>query len=203
MSAPTSPGPEEPAAPTLGAPTDVTQLGPTGWAARRLGRSAISLFVIAVLAVILLDTTPEGSALASTSEPVIDPIIDVTGLDQNWALFAPDPRSSTKRLEARLTYADGTVTTWSPPRWDRLIGVYRGYRYRKWAGWVMGDREQLHPWAATWLARTNLRDGQPPVRVELLELTYEPPPPGSGLGPDPSPDWQIEPLYTAEFEVSP
>jgi hypothetical protein len=156
----------------------------------------ISLFVIIILASMALSTLPP-SRLDDVTQPYRRPITDVTGLFQSWELFAPNPRSSTLQLEARLTYDDGATATWRPPRGDRVIGVYRTFRWRKWANNVLvGDKTRLHRAAALFIASRNPRDGEYPVEVTLVRLSYSAPPPGSGQARDHDPEWDEDVYYT-------
>ncbi len=160
------------------------------------GRVLVSLFVIVTIAAMALSTLPP-SRLDDATEPYRRPITDATGLFQSWQLFAPNPRASTLQLEARLTYGDGKTATWQPPRGDRIIGVYRTFRWRKWANNVMvDDNTRLHRTAALFVASRNRRDGEYPVEVTLVRLSYTAPPPGSGRPRDHDPDWNEDPYYT-------
>jgi hypothetical protein len=169
----------------------------------RTGRWLISAFVVVLLTAMLLSALPD-SELVDATTPWRRPITDVTGLVQSWELFAPNPGSITERLEARLTYADGSIAHWYPPSGDRLLGAYRSFRWRKWASRVMADDEgTLQVDAAVYIASVNRRNGELPSKVELARLTYDAPPVGSGLRRDPMPDWEREVLYSwdrpAEF----
>lgn len=162
------------------------------------GRRVVSAFVTVILAAALLSAA-SSHGLVNLSQKVYLPITDATGLSQNWSLFAPDPRSTTYQLEARLTYADGTSDRWRPPTGDRFLGVYRGFRWRKWANRVLdGDNQDLWRPAAAYIAGENRRDGVFPVEVTLVHLRYDAPEAGSGRPRDPSPTWEEQPFYTLQ-----
>lgn len=145
-----------------------------------LGRSLISGFIILLLVAMLVSNLPS-SALKREVLPGVRPVLDATALTQNWNLFAPDPRNSTLRLAARMTYDDGTTLEWRQPESDPVVGPYRLYRWRKLANNLLSDRRAaLWPEVAAWLARTHERDGERPVRVVLLRQFYNAPEPGSG-----------------------
>jgi hypothetical protein len=135
-------------------------------------------------------------------EPVVDAeqaVTDVTGLSQSWALFAPTPRNTTVRLRAELDHADGTATTWIPPTGERVLGVYRSYRWRKWAGWTLSpDREALHRGLVHHLRAEVAARGDPPVtELRLYRGVARQPPPGSGEPIDRTPDYEEELLFTS------
>lgn len=162
------------------------------------GRRVVSAFVTVLLAAALLSAA-SSHGLVNLSQRVYLPITDATGLSQHWSLFAPDPRSTTYQLEARLTYADGTTDRWRPPTGDRFLGVYRGFRWRKWANHVLdGGNQDLWRPAAAYIAGENRRDGVFPVEVTLVHLRYDAPEPGSGQPRDPSPTWEEQPFYTLQ-----
>lgn len=134
------------------------------------GRQLLSVLVTLLLVVMLISNLPS-SELTDELARFEQPVTDLTGLSQNWALFAPTPRSTTLRLRAELEHADGSVTEWLPPVGDRVIGVYSSYRWRKWASAVAStSRTNLHRQTVTYLsawADEALAD-QPPVVVVRL-----------------------------------
>lgn len=173
-----------------------------GWQ-RRLeasagGRALLSGFIIFTLAAMLVSNLPD-SELRRTGLKVFDPYLDVSGLHQNWNLFAPDPRRTTLQLEARITFDDGTTTLWHPPNGNPFVGVYRTFRWRKWAGNVLASSNQglLEP-TADWIAVMHTKDGKVPVQVELVKRSYVAPPLGSGK-PSHAP-WKETVLLTVQYE---
>ena len=158
-----------------------------------LGRALLSGFLLLVLGAMLVSNLPS-SALKDEAMPAFEPLIDATALTQNWNLFAPDPRNSTLRLAARMTYPDGVTLEWRQPESDPIIGPYRAYRWRKLANNLLSDRRSfLWPDVIAWLAREHRRDGQAPERVVLLRQFYFAPPPGSGDRT--RPPWREDVLY--------
>jgi hypothetical protein len=165
--------------------------------ATRAGRRLLSAAAVVLVGAMLLSNLPS----SVTPEPLASieqPVTDLTGLSQNWALFAPTPRSRTLQLRAELERADGTVETWRPPVGDRAVGVYRTYRWRKWAGYVVSpDRGALHDGAASHLLQTRGPYGSAPVtEIRLYRDVHEPPPPGSGVPLDRDPTYESELLDT-------
>ena len=83
----------------------------------RAGRAAISVFiVVTVVSVVVWNLPPseiKNEALAFTG-----PYVRATGLNQNWGVFAPDPRRHTLELYARVRYADGSEEVVALPRGD-------------------------------------------------------------------------------------
>ena len=161
------------------------------------GRAAISAGIVYVLVALLVSNLP-ASELKDAARPAVTPFLEATALSQTWNLFAPNPRQSTLRLEARMTYADGTQLVWRQPEGDPFLSEYRGYRWRKWASNVMSDRRQdLWPGVADWLAEQHHRDGKRPTEVILVRQFYFAPRPGSGERE--VPPWTDDVLYVARY----
>jgi hypothetical protein len=161
------------------------------------GKLAISGFIVFLLIALLVSNLPE-SELKDTGRPLVRPLLEATALSQTWNLFAPNPRQSTLRLEARMTYADGTTSTWRPPDGDPVVSEYRSYRWRKWATNVMSDRRQGQwPQVARWVAEHHRRDGQLPTQVVLVRQFYFAPAPGSG--DNEVPPWGDDVLFVARY----
>ena len=101
------------------------------------------------------------SLLRRKLSKVADPYLKATGLDQNWRIFAPNPRQTSLRLEARVRYDDGSVVVWRPPAGGDLVGAYWDYRWRKWLENVTVDPEREALWrpAAMFAARQLRRAG--------------------------------------------
>lgn len=170
----------------------------------RSGRQLLNVIAVLLLGAMLVSNLPD-SELRGQLRLVERPITDVTGLSQNWALFAPNPRSTFLRLRAEIERADGTVEEWTPPVGDRVIGVFRTYRWRKWAnGVVAPDASALHRGAAEHLrARFDDPGGSPVVEVRLYRGVHRQPRPGSGEPADRSPDFEEELLLRSSFSPTP
>jgi hypothetical protein len=157
------------------------------------GRAVITGVILVTLGAMIISNLPD-STLRKTAIPIVRPLLDTTGLNQNWNLFAPNPRRATLRLEARIDYEDGTTSIWRTPISDQLVGEYRAFRWRKWASYVVAnDRRFLWPLTAVWLARMHYRNGKVPIRVTLYKQSYTAPKPGSGDYRQPP--WQEHFLY--------
>jgi hypothetical protein len=169
---------------------------PPGWWGRRV-RDVLAVVLVGSMAVSAL---PD-SGLQQVLQVVEQPVTDVTGLSQNWALFAPVPRSSFLRLRAEVELADGTALEWVPPTGDRLVGVYRTYRWRKWANAVVvPDNTRLHRGAVHHLRDRFETEGAPVAEVRLYRGRFQQEPPGSGIPTDRDPPFVEELLHrwTAE-----
>jgi hypothetical protein len=164
--------------------------------ASRIGRPAISAFVVAVVATVAVANFPMGAAQRRAAE-VTQPFANALGLDQRWRMFAPIPRNEVLYLEARVRHADGTTTVWRPPTEGPLVGAYRDYRWRKLVEHAVpgGDTwPRLWPALARYAAR---REGARPVSVTLVKRSADvlPPTRGGGLTP-----FREQPYYTLRLK---
>ncbi len=154
------------------------------------GRVLISLFIVVILAAVVVWNLPE-SELSRQGRYRLTPVISATGLDQTWAVFAPDPPRQEFELEALIAYADGTARTWHVPTGDPVVGGYRDYRWLKWAEWITGGSHVvLWKPAAAWIARQEQLAGRRPVSVTLVRRVFDLP-----LGGDRVPARPVD-LYT-------
>lgn len=101
-------------------------------------------------------------------------VIRILAAEQAWGVFAPNPRSISLRLEARVTFVDGSTTTWEVPEGSPVIANLRYYRWRKWLERIRSDsfRRLWRP-TAEWIASL-YDDGPSPVaRVELVRYFHD------------------------------
>ncbi|MGI8429794.1 MAG: hypothetical protein ACR2OB_10920 [Solirubrobacteraceae bacterium] len=147
------------------------------------GRGILStLIVITLVAIVAVNLS--GSELRRQLLRPAQPYLNATGLDQNWALFAPDPRRVVIDVSAEVAFDDGRTAQWRFPHDGTLIGGYRDYRWRKWEENLISPANAAPLWrsAALWAAGREARPGHAITRVSLLEgfATIEPP----GASPD-------------------
>jgi hypothetical protein len=175
----------------------------TSLSATRAGRTLLNLVALALVSAMLVSNLP-GSALRERLVAFEQPITDLTGLSQSWALFAPTPRSATLQLRAEIERTDGSVEEWVPPVGDRLVGVYRTYRWRKWAGFAVSrDRTALHRQAVRYLELRTAEDGGAPVaEIRLYRDVHRQSGVGSGEPLDRDPPFETELLLRREVAVT-
>ncbi len=139
----------------------------------------LSVFIGVVLGTLLVIQLPN-SHLRHEAVDIADPFSNATGLDQDWAVFAPDPRRIAIDLVARIKYADGSQRTWEVPRSDDVVGAYWDYRWLKYMEHVIRDANRpLWLPLARWIAREE-RGKSAVVSVELTRRWYDLNPPGPG-----------------------
>lgn len=126
----------------------------------------------------------------------VRPVAYATGLDQNWAVFAPNPRSITLDLYAEVELSDGTTMTWHPPDdAEPIVSPWRVYRWRKWVENVRADANpQLWEPAARWIAE-EVAAGRDVVEVRLIRRWYDVAAPGT---PVQTPTWNEYEFFTLD-----
>ena len=149
--------------------------------ANPVGRALISVAIVFTILGFIFNNIPD-SALKTRAGSITRPFINSVGLDQNWGVFAPNPRSQVLQLHARITYDDGESVIWQLPECDPVIGHYRFYRWQKWMEYVRQDAYQQLMWESTalWLARTHQEPDRGVTEVTLIRRWYDVPAPESG-----------------------
>lgn len=154
---------------------------------RRLG----SLVLLVVLVGVVAWNLPASALRARLLGP-LHPVVELLGLEQNWSVFAPNPRRLTLGLYALIEHADGSVERWElPTHREPLLSPYRTYRWQKWMEHARADdTSQLWAPTARWLARTHDDPDNPVVRVRLIRRWYDTPPPGTPDQPPPPSEYE-------------
>jgi hypothetical protein len=118
-------------------------------------------------------------------------------------MFAPHPRREILYLQARVTHADGRVTTWLPPSDGPLVGSYRDSHWRKFAEHAVVRPGSSDGWPGLWpslaryVAAQEARDRGRPVSVTLVKRSAVLQPVGA-VGPDRTPFREVG-YYTLEL----
>jgi hypothetical protein len=156
-------------------------------------RLAISALIVAVLLSLLATNAPD-STIKNALVGLARPFILVTGLDQRWGVFAPNPRLETSNVLARVERADGTVGTY-PLDSGAGLSEYWNYRWRKYGEQLWTDKtaEAERTAFSRWVAAQDRAAGHQPVRVTLLRQSR--PNLAPGPGPDEGP-WSEVPFST-------
>jgi hypothetical protein len=140
----------------------------------------IAFHVLAVSAWLTPATWPPRDRLVRP----IAPYIQFLGLWQAWGMFAPEPLAYNVHVEADVTFEDGSVRRWTPPRMADLDGFsrYRKERWRRWTEVIRLDEKRVAwPDAARFVARLHAHPLNPPVAVTLHRRWAAVPPIGTGL----------------------
>jgi hypothetical protein len=141
----------------------------------RFERSAIGQLVISAGIVLFLlieigTNLPESSVEREISRTA-NRTVRWLGVEQEWGVFAPDPRPTSLGVEGRVTFEDGSTAVWHLPQGGEIVENLRYYRWRKWLERIRSDGyPELYEPTARWIA--SLYDDQPSdvVRVELVRF---------------------------------
>ncbi len=134
----------------------------------------ISIVIVLVLLAEIGSHLPPGSAMFDLVGDESNSLIRAVATEQQWGVFAPDPRQTSLRLEGRVTFADGTTAVWHLPQGARIGANFRYYRWRKWLERVRSD-DFRSLWAPTarWVAGLYADRPSPVARVELVRLFHQ------------------------------
>jgi hypothetical protein len=143
----------------------------------RAGRVVLTLVMAVLVAAVLVWNLPAGRPREEL-RPAAARVVLPLGLDQDWALFAPDPRGFSVGVYARIVYADGDERRWVPPHNGHLLSPYRTYRWQKYVERLRAD-DYASLWEPTarWVAE---QAGPGVTRVVLVRTFRDAVVPGTG-----------------------
>lgn len=149
--------------------------GPGRWSVRK---AAVSVFIAVTVLSMVVVNMPESEIEDLLDRPVYI-YTSLTGLHQNWGVFAPNPRSISLDMYATVEFADGSTARWDMPEWGPFVGSYRHYRWRKWMTNVRKDANEDELWEPTarWVAGRFADRGQV-AEVSLVRRFRDVPKPG-------------------------
>lgn len=141
-----------------------------------VGRVVLTVVITVLAAAVVVWNLPPGEVRARLT-PASAYVLYPLGLDQDWALFAPEPRRFSVGLYARVSYADGHERIWAPPARGLLLAPYRTYRWQKYVERARADDyPNLREETARWLTREL---GPGVTKVVLVRTFREAVTPGS------------------------
>lgn len=134
-------------------------------------RSLLSLAIVVVLLAEIGTHLPGSSAVSQLVSQEANHLIRFTGTEQQWGVFAPDPRLTSLQIEGRITFEDGGTAVWELPDGPRIGANLRFYRWRKWLERVRSDDfAGLWDPTARWIASLYDDRPSPVAKVELVRL---------------------------------
>ena len=158
-----------------------------------LGQAVISAGMVVVIVTVVLWNLPPGPPRDAV-RPTVGTAVQALGLEQDWALFAPEPRSFGVGVYATVTHRGGRTEIWRPPHNGHLLSPYRTYRWQKYVERLRAD-DYSGTWEPTarWIAR---EAGSDVVKVVLTRTFRDVAVPGSGT---PRPAADRYDFYTLEL----
>lgn len=160
------------------------------------GRAAVSLLIVWHLFALLIWLLPGNTPIVQACVGPVRRYLTATATAQSWNMFSPNPDKMDVYLEARVTFADGSVRPYVFPRMATM-GYAARYREERWRKFVEVATHGVQPavWAALARDAARVSDRDPsnrPVSVGLLRHWREIPPPGVAIPP-----YRVEPLQTS------
>ncbi len=146
-----------------------------------LMKLAIS-FVVIVYSVSAIAYISPPSALRDTIVEKESSWWQFFGFDQRWALFAPSIRTVNFDVVCLITYNDGAMSLWQPPRVElmSLLERYQKDKFRKWGmDSLPGSRyQECWPDFSRYVGRLHTKAGcAKPVSVMLMMYSHAVPKP--------------------------
>jgi hypothetical protein len=151
--------------------------------ATRLGEIVISALIALILLIAIGWSMPD-SALRQKVVTVVEPAALLSGLDQAWFMFAPDPYRRLETVEVHVETVDGEERVWAFPSGGAVTQFtwYRWHKLKEQAVKIPEIRDDIVRWAADQvLAPTDY-----PAVASMVLTTEDFPPPGSGAEPGPA-----------------
>jgi len=143
----------------------------------KAGQLLLSVLMAVIVASLVLWNLPPGRP-HDRARTVVGPVVQALGLEQDWALFAPEPRAFGVGVFATVTHRDGRVEVWRPPQHGLVISPYRTYRWQKYVERLRADDfAGLWDPTARWVAR---QAGDDVVKVVLTRTFRDVAVPGTG-----------------------
>lgn len=134
----------------------------------------ITVLIIAALVAQAITHLPGASAVEDEVGPSANYLVRLGAVEAQWGVFAPNPRSSSWKIEGRVTFEDGSTALWHLPDGPRIGANLRYYRWRKWLERARSD-DYRSLWEPTcqWIASLYDEFDSPVESVQLVRLSHE------------------------------
>jgi hypothetical protein len=138
------------------------------------GQVLVAIAIVMALLGQVITHLPGDSAVEDDLGESASYLVRLGAVESQWGVFAPNPRSTSLKIEGRVTFEDGSTAVWHLPQGARIGGNLRYYRWRKWLERVRAD-DFRGLWEPTcqWIA--SLYDGfdSPVATVELVRMFHD------------------------------
>jgi hypothetical protein len=149
-------------------------------------RRLLDLVIVAWLVAIVVWNLP-GSPIRDQLIGPVRSVMLTAGLDQNWGVFAPDPRNETWYVAADIDYVDGTSERWDFPDGHWWTG-WRDYHWQKLTESAVSADVDRRRAVAAWIGSQRQRPDVAITEVTLLSFR------ASINGSEPLGPWRREKL---------
>jgi hypothetical protein len=150
---------------------------------RPVQKTLISLGIVAYFTLAVIHLWPDRPLSIKLKEPTRT-LCEFFGWVQNWHLFGPELRTNNFHVLGLIGYADGTIGSWEPPRFD-MLNLRQRYEKDKFHKWdqdcVPWDNyRDFWPGLARYVGRLHYDKSNPPVWFMLLRYEADIPDPLGG-----------------------
>jgi hypothetical protein len=134
----------------------------------------IAILIVTALLAQVVTHLPGASAVEDELGPSASYLVRLGAVESQWGVFAPNPRSTSLKIEGRVTFEDGSTAVWHLPEGARIGGNFRYYRWRKWLERVRSDdfRSLWEP-TCQWIASLYDELDSPVESVQLVRRFHE------------------------------
>lgn len=144
---------------------------------RRLLLSAVFIFNFAAV----LSGTSLPHSQQNLFQKFFAPYLLCTRLNQNWALFVPEPRKNAVKYHVDIVFKNGQTSVWQrpyPPNWD-FFARHLSYSFQKWdlAANYLDSPGPIRKDLANYIQHRYWNDANPPVTITLVKSKAKWPPP--------------------------
>ena len=145
--------------------------------ATRIGEIAVSVLIAMILIVAIAWSMPD-SAIRRKAVAVVEPVALISGLDQAWYMFAPDPFRRLETVDILVETAQGDERVWAFPTGGPLTQFtwYRWHKIKEQAVRTPEIRAGIVRWAADQL----LEPSDYPAQATMVLTAEDFPAPGTG-----------------------
>jgi hypothetical protein len=133
------------------------------------GRAVISGVVLVIVLIGAVWNLPD-SPIKRMLSPVAKPVAVATGLDQGWAMYAPNPSRRVDTVEVQVAMADGENRIWTMQPGARGISEFGWDRWMVMRYSAVLDAN-VRPDLARWVARQVTGPGERAVSVTVILRT--------------------------------
>lgn len=160
----------------------------------RTGQTIITYALLVALAALVVQNLP--ASVVRRDLGSLDSGAHRLGYDQDWSVFAPDPRPENLRVYATLTYPDGSTRRWDMPKGNPWLNAYSDFRWQKYQERVRADSYSgLWQPLSQWLAANQTKSGEHPVKV-VLSRRFRAVTPIGQPATVPPPAWTTQVIFT-------
>jgi hypothetical protein len=134
----------------------------------------IGILIVTALLAQLITHLPANSAVENKLGPTAREVVRLAAIESQWGVFAPNPRSTSLKIEGRVTFEDGSTAVWHLPQGARIGANLRYYRWRKWLERVRSDdfRDMWEP-TCQWIASLYDDFESPVATVQLVRMFHD------------------------------